>query len=114
MSSTVDNPSEARGASSGHASAGHASAADGLLTDPRVAGLAELVSAGSGGREPIPIENPATGKPFAEVPRCTTEDVATAVARARNVQRTWRKKSFKERERILLRFHDLVLDNREQ
>ena len=42
-----------------------------LRTDPRVAALADLVSAG-GKREPIEIENPATGETFATVPRCTT------------------------------------------
>src|SRR4051794_5169260 len=85
-----------------------------VKADPRVAGLADLVSVGSGSRESIEIENPAEGKPFAQVPRCTTDDVVAAVRRAREAQRAWRTTSFKERERVLLRFHDLVLDNREQ
>src|SRR4051794_28777152 len=84
-----------------------------IQTDSRVAGLAELVSVGAGERETIEIENPATGKTFASVPRCTTDDVAAAVKRARQAQKAWRATSFKERQRILLRFHDLVLDNRE-
>src|SRR3954449_11780303 len=84
-----------------------------LQTDPRVAGLADLVSVGTGEREVIEIENPATGEAFATVPRCTTDDVAAAVRRARDAQRAWGATSFKERERILLRFHNLVLDNRE-
>ncbi|MFL5561550.1 MAG: aldehyde dehydrogenase family protein, partial [Gemmatimonadaceae bacterium] len=84
-----------------------------LQTDPRVAGLADLVSVGTGERETIEIANPATGKTFATVPRCSTEDVAAAVRRAREAQKAWRTTSFKERQRILLRFHDLVLDNRE-
>lgn len=83
-------------------------------THPRVAGLADLVSAGSGGREQIEIQNPATGTAIASVPRCTADDVVTAVQRGRNVQRAWRKTSFKEREQILLRFHDLVLDHRDE
>jgi succinate-semialdehyde dehydrogenase / glutarate-semialdehyde dehydrogenase len=82
--------------------------------DPRVAGLAELVSAGDGERERIEIENPATGQTFATVPRCTTEDVAAAVRRAREAQRRWRATSFAERAQILLRFHDLVLRRREE
>ena len=84
-----------------------------LSTDPRVAGLAGLVSAG-GTREPIEIENPATGETFATVPRCTTEDVAAAVTRAREAQRSWRATSFAERSQILLRFHDLVLKHRDE
>jgi succinate-semialdehyde dehydrogenase / glutarate-semialdehyde dehydrogenase len=85
-----------------------------LTTDPRVAGLAELVSSGAGEREPIEIENPATGEPFAWVPQCTTADVAAAVRSARQAQRRWRATSWAERRRILLRFHDLVLDRREE
>ena len=85
-----------------------------LSEDPRVAGLAELVSAGAGERERIEIENPATGQTFATVPRCTTDDVVAAVARAREAERAWRATSWAERKRILLRFNDLVLDNRER
>jgi len=85
-----------------------------LTTDPRVAGLAELVSAGSGERERLEIENPATGETFASVPRCTTEDVAAAVRRGREVQRVWRDTSWSQRAEILLRFHDLVLDHRDE
>jgi succinate-semialdehyde dehydrogenase / glutarate-semialdehyde dehydrogenase len=82
--------------------------------DPRVAGLAELVSAGDGERERIEIENPVTGEAFASVPRCTTADVAAAVKRAREAQRAWRTTSFAERSRVMLRFHDLVLDHRDE
>jgi succinate-semialdehyde dehydrogenase / glutarate-semialdehyde dehydrogenase len=86
----------------------------GLQSDPRVAGLAALVSTGSGEREQIDIENPVTGETFARVPRCTTADVAAAVTRAREAQRAWCTTSWAARSRILLRFHDLVLDNRDQ
>jgi succinate-semialdehyde dehydrogenase/glutarate-semialdehyde dehydrogenase len=82
-------------------------------TDPRVAGLADLVSAG-GKREPIEIENPATGETFATVPRCNADDVEAAVSRAREAQRSWRATSFAERSQILLRFHDLVLKHRDE
>jgi succinate-semialdehyde dehydrogenase/glutarate-semialdehyde dehydrogenase len=85
-----------------------------VVTDARVAGLAELVSAGAGERESMEIENPATGRPFAAVPRCTTDDVAAAVERGRAAQRKWRTSDWSERSRVLLRFHDLMLDQREQ
>ena len=83
-------------------------------TDPRVAGLVELVSAGAGERESMEIENPVTGETFASVPRCTTADVAAAVKRGREAQREWRATTWAERSRLLLRFHDLVLSNRDQ
>ncbi|HEX4717531.1 MAG TPA: succinic semialdehyde dehydrogenase [Thermoleophilaceae bacterium] len=79
-----------------------------------MAGLADLVSAGAGEREPIEIENPATGKTFATVPRCTTEDVAAAVRRAREAQQAWARTDWNERAAILLRFHDLVLKHRDE
>ena len=65
-------------------------------------------------REPIEIENPATGAPLATVPRCTPEDVDAAVKRAREAQARWRLASFDERRAILLRFHDLVLDRQDE
>jgi succinate-semialdehyde dehydrogenase/glutarate-semialdehyde dehydrogenase len=83
-------------------------------TDPRVAGLGDLVSAGGSDRESMEIQNPATGETFATVPRCTTVDVAAAVQRARDAQREWGRTSWAERTRILLRFHDLVLSRREE
>jgi succinate-semialdehyde dehydrogenase/glutarate-semialdehyde dehydrogenase len=83
-----------------------------IAEDARVAGLATLVSAGSGERERIEIENPVTGETFASVPRCTTEDVDAAVTRGREAQRAWRTTGWAARSRILLRFHDLVLDHR--
>jgi succinate-semialdehyde dehydrogenase / glutarate-semialdehyde dehydrogenase len=94
MTTTVDKP----------ALAGH----------PRVAGLADLVSVGSGERDSMQIEIPFTGEPLGEVPRCTPEDVAAAVKRARHAQRRWRTISYAERTGLLLRFHDLVLDNRDR
>jgi succinate-semialdehyde dehydrogenase/glutarate-semialdehyde dehydrogenase len=76
--------------------------------------LADLVSAPSGERDLIEIEDPATGATFATVPRCTTDDVAAAVRRAREAQRAWRTTTWAERSEILLRFHDLVLDRRNE
>jgi succinate-semialdehyde dehydrogenase/glutarate-semialdehyde dehydrogenase len=84
------------------------------VDDPRVAGLADLITVGAGQRESMEIENPATGATFATVPRCTTEDVAAAVRRGREAQRAWRATSYAERSRILLRFHDLVLQHRDE
>jgi succinate-semialdehyde dehydrogenase/glutarate-semialdehyde dehydrogenase len=71
--------------------------------------LARRVATG-GPRETVEVEQPFTGKPLGSVPKCTPEDVATAFEAARAAQRAWAQTSFAERKRILLRFHDLVLD----
>ena len=67
-----------------------------------------------GERELMEIENPATGRTLATVPRCTPEDVEAAVERGREAQVRWRETSFDERRAILLRFHDLVLSRQDE
>ncbi|MCD0448869.1 succinate-semialdehyde dehydrogenase (NADP(+)) [Actinocorallia sp. API 0066] len=52
---------------------------------------------------------PYTGGPLAGLPVSTPADVTSAFVRARAAQPAWAAKSFDERKRILLRFHDLVL-----
>ncbi|MFL5821359.1 MAG: succinic semialdehyde dehydrogenase [Solirubrobacteraceae bacterium] len=80
----------------------------------RLSELARLVTTGDGERESIEVENPATGEVLAAVPRCTGEDVALAVERARSAQARWGQTGWEERRRILLRFHDLVLDHQDE
>jgi succinate-semialdehyde dehydrogenase/glutarate-semialdehyde dehydrogenase len=53
---------------------------------------------------------PMTGAPLASLPMSTRQDVQVAMASARSAQRAWARTSMAHRERILLRFHDLVLD----
>ncbi|HLL87352.1 MAG TPA: succinic semialdehyde dehydrogenase [Thermoleophilaceae bacterium] len=67
-----------------------------------------------GDREEIEIEKPATGELLGTVPRCQPEDVEAAVERARAAQARWAETSFAERERVLLRFHDLVMSRRDE
>src|SRR4051794_15561682 len=43
----------------------------------------------------------------------TADDVTEAMARARVVQKAWAAKPIKERAAVLLRYHDLVLDQQE-
>lgn len=54
--------------------------------------------------------SPLTGGPIATLPLSTADDVSRAVDAARAAQVRWAATSFDERKRILLRFHDLVLD----
>jgi succinate-semialdehyde dehydrogenase/glutarate-semialdehyde dehydrogenase len=80
----------------------------------RLSELARRIITTGGDREDIEIEKPTTGEVLATVPRCTDEDVDAAVERARAAQARWRQTGFDERARILLRFHDLVLDRQDE
>jgi succinate-semialdehyde dehydrogenase/glutarate-semialdehyde dehydrogenase len=66
------------------------------------------------GNDPMQIEQPFTGKLLGTVPKCGPEDVRAAIERSRAVQAEWAKTSFADRKRILLRYHDLVLDHEEE
>ncbi|SES47340.1 succinate-semialdehyde dehydrogenase / glutarate-semialdehyde dehydrogenase [Pedococcus cremeus] len=58
--------------------------------------------------------SPLTGAPLASLPLSTPDDVQTAVEAARSAQRAWARTPMSHRQRILLRYHDLVLDRQEQ
>jgi succinate-semialdehyde dehydrogenase/glutarate-semialdehyde dehydrogenase len=73
-----------------------------------------VTTAGGGEREPLEIENPATGRALGTVPRCTTEDVELAVERARTAQDVWREADWDTRRELLLAVHDLVLDRQDE
>lgn len=76
--------------------------------------LARRVTTAGGDHEQIEIENPATGKTLASVPRCTGEDVELAVNRAREAQERWRRSDWGARRDVLFRLHDLVLDRQQR
>ncbi|QNG20652.1 succinate-semialdehyde dehydrogenase (NADP(+)) [Rhodococcus triatomae] len=57
---------------------------------------------------------PYTGAPLADLPVSTPADVEAAYTRARAAQTLWAATPLGERKRILLRFHDLVLDHRDE
>lgn len=61
----------------------------------------------------IEIEGPFTGETIGWVGRGTEDEVTEAFTRARAAQKIWAKTSYKERGKILLRFHDLVVKHRE-
>jgi succinate-semialdehyde dehydrogenase / glutarate-semialdehyde dehydrogenase len=60
------------------------------------------------------ITDAMTGRPLAEVPHCTADDVAAAARRAREVQAQWAAKPVAERAEVLLRLHDLVLAHQDE
>jgi succinate-semialdehyde dehydrogenase/glutarate-semialdehyde dehydrogenase len=53
---------------------------------------------------------PLTGAPLASLPLSSREDVGVAVAAARSAQRAWSRTPMELRQRIFLRYHDLVLE----
>lgn len=58
---------------------------------------------------PLPVLSPLTGELLGHVPRLQTDDVARAAARARAAQPAWAATPLRDRARIFLRYHDLVL-----
>lgn len=60
------------------------------------------------------IESPFTGRTFGRVPAGTPADVETATAHARKAGRMWAELPTKERKAVIVRFHDLLLDRRDQ
>jgi acyl-CoA reductase-like NAD-dependent aldehyde dehydrogenase len=54
--------------------------------------------------------DPATGEEVGRAPLCSEEDVARAVARAREAQKGWGALSFRERARLVMRARAIVLE----
>lgn len=84
------------------------------LDPPALARLAALVSPRDRALKSIPVRAPFTGEVLGEIPACGEADAALAVARARAAQPAWAALSFSSRSRILLRFHDLLLDRQHE
>ncbi|MEV0082929.1 succinic semialdehyde dehydrogenase [Saccharopolyspora sp. NPDC050642] len=72
----------------------------------RVAAAADAVQ--------VTTNAPYTGAPLADLPVSTPADVDAAFARARDAQAAWAVTSMRERKKILLRFHDLVLERQNE
>src|SRR5207249_10316139 len=62
----------------------------------------------------IDIRNPATGELVGRVPVATASDIRDAASQARDAQHRWKQLSVAQRAQVLSRFHDLILDRREQ
>ncbi|MCL4403111.1 MAG: aldehyde dehydrogenase family protein, partial [Acidobacteria bacterium] len=90
-----------------------------LFVNPAVAGgsLARLVSEitlAPGPHEELPVWSPAGGAILGNIPAGGKEDITLAVERARTAQAPWAARSFAERGKILLRFHDLLLKRQDE
>jgi succinate-semialdehyde dehydrogenase/glutarate-semialdehyde dehydrogenase len=77
-----------------------------------VRSLTSRVLASTGRDEPI--QTPVTGAPLGTVPQSGPEDVAEAFRRARRAQEAWARTSIDERQRLLLRLHDLVMARQDE
>lgn len=58
--------------------------------------------------------SPLTGDPVADVPVSSVDDVEAAFVAARAAQADWVRTSYRERSRVLLRLHDLVLKHQDE
>ncbi|MFE4862359.1 succinic semialdehyde dehydrogenase [Streptomyces sp. NPDC056670] len=83
------------------------------LTPARLARLAAQVAAGTRAQR-VTTTSPYTGAPLADLPISTPGDVQDAFARARAAQAGWAATPVADRKRIMLRFHDLVLQRQEE
>ncbi|WP_280243149.1 succinic semialdehyde dehydrogenase [Nocardia abscessus] len=79
------------------------------LTSSLIGQLTSLVAAAPNAARTTTTA-PYTGRPLAELPVSTPADVDDAFIRARLAQAGWASVPVRERKRILLRFHDLVLE----
>jgi succinate-semialdehyde dehydrogenase/glutarate-semialdehyde dehydrogenase len=57
---------------------------------------------------------PYTGTTLVELPQCSPADVEAAFARAREAQRAWAARPLRERTKVFLRMHDLVLARQDE
>src|SRR5262245_40977319 len=61
----------------------------------------------------LPISNPATGAISGSVPNQSRAEIAEAAARSRAAQAAWSEVSYRDRAKVIIRFHDLILKERE-
>jgi succinate-semialdehyde dehydrogenase/glutarate-semialdehyde dehydrogenase len=73
-----------------------------------------LVAAVVGTAGTVTTRAPFDGTPVAELPVSSEADVDAAFARAHEAQRTWAARPVRDRARVLLRLHDLVLARQDE
>jgi acyl-CoA reductase-like NAD-dependent aldehyde dehydrogenase len=69
---------------------------------------------GVAGGPMIDVCNPANGRPFAQAPDCTREQLDEAVAAAAAAFKSWRNTSLEERQALLRRAADVLLENKDE
>ncbi len=78
----------------------------------RVAALTALIRSTSG--DARTLKAPFTDEPIAEIPASSLDDVDAAFSAAHVAQERWAQTPLRERKRVLLKFHDLVLSHQDE
>lgn len=86
---------------------------DGAPTADRAARLVARVTGGADSA-PVRMRAPFTGLPVTTLPQATDAEVRAAFAAAREEQRDWAARPAADRQRFLIRLHDLVLDRQSE
>jgi succinate-semialdehyde dehydrogenase/glutarate-semialdehyde dehydrogenase len=83
---------------------------------PQPSRASALIARVVGGKDsaPVTMTSPFTGLPTATLPQATDGDTRTAFADAHAAQRVWAATPATERQRILIRLHDLVLQRQNE
>jgi len=76
--------------------------------------LTKKVTLAGDARDEIVVKAPFTGAVLGTTPAGTAEDVEEGARRARAAQPAWAALPWRERRKVLLRFHDAVLDRQEE
>jgi succinate-semialdehyde dehydrogenase/glutarate-semialdehyde dehydrogenase len=77
---------------------------------PLIRGLSDMVALADRERKRTEVYAPFNRECIGAVPSCEAADVRVAVDRARAAQKAWAARPLRERTRVFMRYHDLVLD----
>ena len=76
--------------------------------------LRSQITLAGGPHETIAVRAPYTGASIGTIPAGTVADLEVAVQRARAAQAAWSRRTFADRSRIFMRFHDLLLERQDE
>lgn len=76
--------------------------------------IAEIEQAQQAKTTHIKVTNPISGEVVNEVPKADAADVMIAIERARRAQVEWAARSGRERAKVFKRFHDLIIEQRDE
>jgi succinate-semialdehyde dehydrogenase/glutarate-semialdehyde dehydrogenase len=114
VSTDTETATTTRPASSATAPAAPLSLRPGRAETDRLAARVSVPASPAAGRDRQSVVSPLTGEVVGEVPVGTADDVAAAVEASRAVQRRWAEMPVRDRAKVLLRYHDLVLDRQDE
>jgi succinate-semialdehyde dehydrogenase/glutarate-semialdehyde dehydrogenase len=84
------------------------------VTDEVIDDLAALISRDPSGTGTTAAYAPYDSMLIAELPTSSAADVAAAVASAREAQKVWKQRPVRDRAAVLLRFHDLFVEEQDK